>query len=200
MNGAPLHWRSNRQPVTADSPAVSEIYALKEAVKDGRLVLWVAEEMGIVPAYPFTVFIDNSQALSFQSDTCPNSKIRGSVDMREAWVQELRDLDIVATQYVDSDRKHKNCCGHGGLIRPLTSDGAVGVRQQGAATSLEQEGTPRGRLPRTTRSSFQVAMSFWVLLGAAPAITSWFSLRFLLVLAEQGRGAGTGEEEWGAAE
>ena len=24
--------------------------------------------------------------------------------MREAWVQELRDLDIVATQYVDSDR------------------------------------------------------------------------------------------------
>ncbi len=94
----------------------------------------------------------------------------------------------------------KNCYGHGGLIRPLTSDGAVGVRQQGAATSLEQEGTPRGRLPRTTRSSFQVAMSFWVLLGAAPAITSWFSLRFLLVLAEQGRGAGTGEEEWGAAE
>ena len=60
LNGAPLHWRSNRQPVTADSPAVSGIYALKEAVKDGRLVLWVAEEMGIVPAYPFTVFIENS--------------------------------------------------------------------------------------------------------------------------------------------
>ena len=104
LNGAPLHWRSNRQPITADSPAVSEIYALKEAVKDGRLVLWVAEEMGIVTAYPFTVFIDNSQALSFQSDTSPNSKIRGSVDMGESWVQELRDLDIVATQYVGSDR------------------------------------------------------------------------------------------------
>ena len=60
--------------------------------------------MGIETAYPFTVFIDNSQALSFQSDTCPNSKIRGSVDMRESWVQELRDLDIAATQYVGSDR------------------------------------------------------------------------------------------------
>jgi hypothetical protein len=101
LNGTPLHWRSNRQPSTADSPAVSEIYALKEGVKDGRLVQWVAEEMGIATAYPFTVFVDNTQAISFQSDTCPNSKIRGSIDMREAWVKELRDLDIVATQYVE---------------------------------------------------------------------------------------------------
>ena len=57
--------------------------------------------MGIVTAYPFTVSVDNTQALSFQSDTCPNSKIRGSIDMREAWVKELRDLSIVATQYVE---------------------------------------------------------------------------------------------------
>jgi hypothetical protein len=102
LNGAPMHWRSNRQPVTADSPAVSEIYALKEGVKDGRLIQWVAEEMGIVTAYPFTVCVDNSQAISFQADTCPNSKIRGSIDMRIAWVKELRDLDIVATQYVEA--------------------------------------------------------------------------------------------------
>jgi hypothetical protein len=102
LNGAPLHWRSNRQPVTADSPAVSEIYALKEAVKDGKLIMWVAEEMGIDTAYPFTVFVDNTQARSFQSDTCPNSKIRGSIDMRKAWVEEMRDQSVVATQYVDS--------------------------------------------------------------------------------------------------
>jgi hypothetical protein len=102
LNGAPMHWRSNRQPVTADSPAVSEIYALKEGVKDGRLIQWVAEEMGIVTAYPFTVCVDNSQAISFQADTCPNSKIRGSIDMREAWVKELRDLDIVTTKYVEA--------------------------------------------------------------------------------------------------
>ena len=102
LNGAPLHWRSNRQPVTADSPAVSEIYALKEAVKDGKLIMWVAEEMGIDTAYPFTVFVDNTQARSFQSDTCPNSKIRGSIDMRKAWVEEMTDQSVVSTQYVDS--------------------------------------------------------------------------------------------------
>jgi hypothetical protein len=100
LNGAPLHWRSNRQPVTADSPAVSEIYALKEGVKDGRLIQWVAEEMGINVEYPFVINVDNSQARSFQGDTCPNSKIRGSIDMREAWVQEMRDQSVVQTEHV----------------------------------------------------------------------------------------------------
>ena len=33
LNGVPLRWRSTRQPDTADSPAVSEIYAVKEVVK-----------------------------------------------------------------------------------------------------------------------------------------------------------------------
>jgi hypothetical protein len=104
LNGAPRHWRRNRQPSTSDSPAVSEIYALNEGVNDGRLVQWVAEENSIVTAYPFTLCVDNAQALSFQSDTCPNSKIRGSIDTRIAWVKELRDLDIVATHYVESSK------------------------------------------------------------------------------------------------
>ena len=102
LNGAPLHWRSNRQPCTADSPAVSEIYALKDGVKDGRLILWVAEEMGIPITYPFVIQVDNQQAISFQADTCLNSKIRGSLDMREAWVAEMRDLGIVNTVHVCS--------------------------------------------------------------------------------------------------
>jgi hypothetical protein len=79
---------------------VSEIYALKEGVKDSKLVQWVAEEMGIRTVYPFVVQVDNSQARSFQGDTCPNSKIRGSIDMREAWIQEMRDLDVVKTVHV----------------------------------------------------------------------------------------------------
>ena len=100
LNGAPLHWRSNRQPKSADSPAVSEIYALKEGIKDGQLVQWVAEEMGIRTAYPFVVQVDNQQAISFQGDTCPNSKIRGSIDAREGWVKDMRDLGKVKTQHV----------------------------------------------------------------------------------------------------
>ena len=30
-NGMPIHWRSNKQPVTAISSAAAEIYALSEA-------------------------------------------------------------------------------------------------------------------------------------------------------------------------
>jgi hypothetical protein len=103
LNGVPVHWRSNRQPVTADSPACAEIYALKEGVKDGRLFTWVAEEMGMNVSWPFVVQVDNKQAISFQQDTCINSKIRGSIDMRMEWVDELRDLDVVNTIHVSGE-------------------------------------------------------------------------------------------------
>ena len=55
LNGVPIHWRSNKQPKTADSPACAEIYALKEGVRDARLLLWVAEEMGVSVSWPFVV-------------------------------------------------------------------------------------------------------------------------------------------------
>ena len=103
LNGVPVHWRSNRQPVSADSPACAEIYALKEGVKDGRLFNWVAEEMGMSVSWPFVVQVDNKQAISFQQDTCINSKIRGSIDMRMEWVEELRDLKIVKTIHVSGE-------------------------------------------------------------------------------------------------
>ena len=103
LNGVPVHWRSNRQPVSADSPACAEIYALKEGVKDGRLFDWVAEEMGMSVSWPFVVQVDNKQAISFQQDTCINSKIRGSIDMRMEWVEELRDLKIVKTIHVSGE-------------------------------------------------------------------------------------------------
>jgi hypothetical protein len=65
--------------------------------------MWVAEEMGLKVQYPFVVQVDSKQAISFQEDTCPRSRIRGSIDIRDAWVEELRDLDIVNTRHVWSD-------------------------------------------------------------------------------------------------
>ena len=90
LNGAPIHWESRNKADVADSPAVAEMYALKDGVKDNRLCQWVAyvaEEMGIKVKWPFTVQVDSKQARGFQFDTCPNSRIRGSIDMRETWVQ-----------------------------------------------------------------------------------------------------------------
>jgi len=103
LNGVPVHWRSNKQPRIAESPAAAEIYALKEAIKDSRLFCWVAEEMGLNVQWSFTVMCDSAQAISFQKDTCPRSKLRGSIDLRLAWVKEMRDLKMVSVEKVASE-------------------------------------------------------------------------------------------------
>ena len=40
---------------------------------------------------PMVVQVDNAQAISFHKGTCVASKLRGTFDVRDAWVQELRD-------------------------------------------------------------------------------------------------------------
>ena len=59
--------------------------------------------MGIHVNKPLVVQVDSSAAVSFQRSTCLLSRIRGCVDMREAWVQELRDVSLVNVQKVVSE-------------------------------------------------------------------------------------------------
>ena len=94
LNGVPVHWRSNRQPKTTLSPAESEIYALSVGVKDARLTGMVLEEMGAVVEWPIRVRTDSAGAYSFQRDECPDSKLRGCFDFRDAWVDELQDASV----------------------------------------------------------------------------------------------------------
>jgi len=103
LNGFPVDWSSKRQPVTAVSPAEAEVYAMREAVVAGRLVQWVAEEMGIQVCWPFTVKADSTQAVSFQKATAPNSKLRRCFDMRNQAVEELRDQKIVRSEHILRD-------------------------------------------------------------------------------------------------
>ncbi len=95
-----VEWASRRQPVTAVSPAEAEIYAMREGVVAGRLVQWVAEEMGLVVTWPFVVQSDSTQAISFQKATAPNSKLRGCFDRREKSIVELRDQGVVTSKYI----------------------------------------------------------------------------------------------------
>ncbi len=101
LNGVPVHWRSNRQPKSTQSPTESEIYALSTGVKDTRLFHWVLEEMTHVPTvYPIRVQTDSTGARSFQRDTCPSTKLRGCFDFRERWIEELRDQQEFSTELV----------------------------------------------------------------------------------------------------
>ncbi len=100
LNSFPVDWASRRQPVTAVSPAEAEIYAMREGVVAGRLVQWVAEEMGMTVKWPFQICSDSTQAVSFQGATAPTSKLRGCFDLRQAFVQELRDQNVVTSKHI----------------------------------------------------------------------------------------------------
>ena len=100
LNKVPLRWRSTRQPDTSDSPAVSELYAIKEIVKDARLQHRVAEEMGLTVTWPFTLKTDSQQCVSFVGDSCAKSTMRGSFDWREDWVREVKDNSQVVFEHV----------------------------------------------------------------------------------------------------
>ena len=95
LNGAPIMWRSNRQPVTSLSPAESEIYALSVGVRDARLMGWVLEELGVEVRWPIKIWCDSAGAISFNDDTCPVSKIRGAFDYKEDWVEDLKESEVV---------------------------------------------------------------------------------------------------------
>ena len=65
LNGMPVYWRSNKQPITSVSSACAEIYALREACRDVRLIAWVAEDMGREVPWPMVVYVDNAAGVSF---------------------------------------------------------------------------------------------------------------------------------------
>ena len=101
LNGVPVYWRSKKQPRTALSSACAEIYALSETLKEARLFMWRAQELGM-PLLPLVVQVDNTQAKSFKEGTCINSKLKGNFDMREKWVQELRSKEDLEIKMVTS--------------------------------------------------------------------------------------------------
>ena len=61
------------------------VYALSETVRVARSVAWRLEELNMLVQYPLVVKVDNTQSKIFQEGTCINSRVRGVVDMREAW-------------------------------------------------------------------------------------------------------------------
>ena len=100
VNSMPVYWRSNKQPITCFSSGAAEIFAFSEALKDSRLLVWRAEDLGKSFKYPITIKEDNAAAVSFQQSTTPSSKLRGVYNCRDKWVQELKDINIVKAEKV----------------------------------------------------------------------------------------------------
>ena len=53
--------------------------------------------------WPLLMQVDNTQTKAFQRGTTLQSRLRGVVDFRWAWVTELRDQSKVAVQWVPGE-------------------------------------------------------------------------------------------------
>ena len=104
LNGMPVLWKSKKMPHTAYSSAAAEVYAFSEAVRECRLLLWRAEDLGAAVRYPFALHEDNAATVSFQKSTTTNSKLRGIYNLRDGWIRELKDLNVVIAKKVATDR------------------------------------------------------------------------------------------------
>ena len=91
LNGFPTYCKSKKQPSTSLSSAAAESYALSEACKDTRLRYWISEDMAYVEQWPAVIKVDNAAAVSFQQATKTSTKFKGVYNLRDKWVQELRD-------------------------------------------------------------------------------------------------------------
>ena len=67
------------------------------------MLAW-AEEMGVGVTWPLVFQVDNEQSIVFQKATCLTSRLRGCIDMRWAWVQELRNQGKVTTKKVATEK------------------------------------------------------------------------------------------------
>jgi hypothetical protein len=59
--------------------------------------------MGMQVKYPFKMLEDNAATVSFQKSTTPYSKLRGVYNLRDNWVQELKDKNVVSAVKVHTD-------------------------------------------------------------------------------------------------
>ena len=103
VNGVPHVYKSSVQPVVTLSSTEAEIYAASQAVSNFEHSKFVLEEMGIqgFPS-PFTLMIDNTAAEVFMEDSKNNSRLK-HIDVRQLWVQEMRNRDIVIPEHVNTN-------------------------------------------------------------------------------------------------
>ena len=116
LNGGTHVYKSAAQACTTLSPTEAEIHAATTAISNFRHSTYVLEEMGINDfPQPFTLQIDNATAEVFMEDTKSNSRLK-NIEVRENWVLEMRDHDIVIPEHVST---HDNLADL--FTKPLTA-------------------------------------------------------------------------------
>ena len=85
----------DEEPVIALSSCKVETHALSDTVKTLRNIGFGAEELGIKVKKPISIAVDAAAAISFAQGTAKRSRMK-YIDMRQQWVQQLRNKDEIA--------------------------------------------------------------------------------------------------------
>ena len=112
QNDAPVDWASKVSSVAFAHPDIGEahadissgaveIYAAANATSNILALSYSADEMGISFPAPVDLQMDNSTAEVFVNDTAYKAKLK-HIDVRQKWVQTLRDKDILRPVHVNT--------------------------------------------------------------------------------------------------
>ena len=108
-DGMPVAWRSSFQScrmtsmsdpyaITDADIAIStgygETVAMGETLKLGTHMSYVGDEMGAKLTYPLNIYVDASAAKGFADSVGKNTRMK-HIDVRRAWIKQLRDRDFV---------------------------------------------------------------------------------------------------------
>ena len=83
------------------SSGAAEIYAASVALNEILHLSYIADEMGMQMDMPLQLDVDNSTAIAFSKGRVRRGKLK-HIDVRQAWVDVLRDSSIVKLEYVNT--------------------------------------------------------------------------------------------------
>jgi hypothetical protein len=112
QNDAPVDWASKVSSVAFAHPDIgeahadissgaAEIYSAANATYNILALSYSTDEMGISFPSPVDLQMDNSTAEVFVNDTAYKTKLK-HIDVRQKWVQTLRDKNILCPVHVDT--------------------------------------------------------------------------------------------------
>ena len=90
FNDMPVDWHSKLQTSIATATAESESRAIATGAQRALKLLYIAQELGITDDTKVRLFTDASAAMGFGTNNSGSTTMK-HIDIREGWVQELRD-------------------------------------------------------------------------------------------------------------
>ena len=97
---AAVHWINRRQTTVAKSTGVAEAYAASDAIEELQLVVHLLDELGMRPASPIDMFVDNA-AVHFNGSNSTSRRMKHT-NIRFAMVRAAVSNELVNPQRVQS--------------------------------------------------------------------------------------------------